>query len=251
MGTIRGTVVAGGPVDLEPGSVVVVRLEDVSIADAVAPVVGEQVIEGAETLPLDFAIDFERELDPGRLYNVRARVELDGRLLFNSDRSHPTDDALVEVTLSRIPTPKRLDVEPFLGRWTGTWKTWMEPDVLHDESAIAMTIAPLLGGKDMFQSYEATIASDAVEGVALIGPSQEGVTITWVDTWHTNGLVLTSHGDLDDAGFTVSTIFKADGDDWTWTTQFALERQELVIRHWNEGPGLPRYLGVEARLRHT
>jgi len=153
------------------------------------------------------------------------------------------------VSESDASARKRLDVEPFLGRWTGTWKTWIEPDVLHDESAIAMTVAPLLGGKDMLQTYEATIASDIVEGTALIGPSPRGVTVAWVDTWHTSGLVLTSHGDLDDTGFTVSTAYDAEGEEWTWTTQFALDGMELVVRHWNQGPDVPRYLGVEARLR--
>jgi hypothetical protein len=144
---------------------------------------------------------------------------------------------------------RHLDVDPFLGRWTGRWRTWVEPDVLHDESAIAMTIAPLLGGKDMLQTYEATIATDAVSGTALIGPSQLGVTVAWVDTWHTGGLVLTSHGEADDDGFTVSTVFTAANENWTWTTRFAIEGPELLIRHWNEGPEVPRYLGVEARLR--
>lgn len=146
---------------------------------------------------------------------------------------------------------RRLDVEPFLGRWTGNWRTWVEPDVLHDDSAIALVVAPLLGGKDMLVSYEASIADDAVEGTALIGPAQQGLTIAWVDTWHTNGLVLTSNGDVDDAGFAAATHFEAEGEQWTWSTRYSVEDGELVIRHWNEGPGVPRYLGVEARLRRT
>jgi hypothetical protein len=150
-----------------------------------------------------------------------------------------------------VVTRQRLDVGPFLGRWTGTWKTWIEPDILHDDSAIALVVTPLLGGKDMLVSYEASIADDAVEGSALIGPSQQGLTIAWVDTWHTNGLVLISHGDLDETGFAASTNFEAGGEQWTWSTQFALEGSELVIRHWNQGPGMERYLGVEARLRQA
>ena len=248
MGRVTGTIVSGEPLGLEPGTVITISLEDVSVADVAAPVIGRQVVEGATTLPVEFSIEFDHDLDPARSYNVRARIEREGRLLYISDRSHLPNGPELAVTVSPVAAAKRLDVDPYLGRWTGTWRTWVEPEVLHDESAIAMTIIPVLGGTDMIQSYEATIGNDPVEGTALIGPSQRGMTVAWVDTWHTNGLVLTSHGDLDDEGFTVSTVFTAEGQDWTWTTRFAIEGTDLVVRHWNEGPGVPRYLGVEARL---
>jgi Protein of unknown function (DUF1579) len=125
----------------------------------------------------------------------------------------------------------------------------VQPEILHDESAIAMTIDPLLGGIDMLQSYEASIGRDAVEGRALIGPAQSGVVVAWVDSWHTSGLVLVSHGGVEESGLTVATTFMAEGEDWRWTTRIALHRDELLIRHFNEGPGVPRYLGVEARLQ--
>jgi putative lipoprotein len=63
---------------------------DVSLADARATVLGEQVIEaGGKQVPFAFAIPY----DPGRIqashtYAVQARIEEDGRLRFISDRMY-------------------------------------------------------------------------------------------------------------------------------------------------------------------
>ena len=32
------------------------------------------------------------------------------------------------------------DLAPFVGTWVGTWRTWVVPDVLHDESPITAEI---------------------------------------------------------------------------------------------------------------
>src|SRR3990172_3724575 len=93
------------------------------------------------------------------------------------------------------------DLAPFVGTWVGTWRTWVVPDVLHDESPITAEIRPLLAGRDLLLTYEAAIRGDPVGGTALIRPPR-----------------------------------------------LSVEAGRLVMRHWNEGPGIAKYLGVEAVL---
>src|SRR3972149_4910546 len=47
------------------------------------------------------------------------------------------------------------DLAPFVGTWVGTWRTWVVPDVLHDESPITAEIRPLLAGGGLLLSSEA------------------------------------------------------------------------------------------------
>jgi Protein of unknown function (DUF1579) len=154
--------------------------------------------------------------------------------------------------MSEAPKPARPDLERFVGAWKGRWKTWVEPDDLHDESAIEATIDPVVGGRSITVAYTASIRDDAVEGRALVGPLPPGgVHMAWVDSWHTSGLVMVGDGDVTDAGFTALVPYVYDGEGWTWSTEYAIDAGRLVIRHWNEGPGVPRYLGVEAVLVHA
>ncbi len=141
---------------------------------------------------------------------------------------------------------EEIDFEPFVGRWRGSWRTWIEPDALHSDSPIETEFRTILGGKDLVQEYTAEIAGESVEGFALIGSSQEGVTVAWVDTWHTSGLVMVSRGSAAPSGMRVTTNYGAEGETWTWTSEFTVSDGRLVIRHYNEGPSIPRYLGVEA-----
>jgi hypothetical protein len=141
------------------------------------------------------------------------------------------------------------DLSGFVGAWVGHWRTWVEPDVLHDESPITGEIRSLLDGRDLLFTYEAAIGGDPVGGTALIGSRQGGgCTIAWIDSWHTSGLMLTSHGLWVEGAADAETTYEAEGQVWTWSTRFAVEAGRLVVRHWNAGPGVPRYLGVEAVL---
>jgi hypothetical protein len=60
--------------------------------------------------------------------------------------------------------------------------------------------------------------------------------------------VLTSHGSWVDGAAEAVTQYDAGDTNWTWYTRVAVEAGRLVVRHWNEGPGIPKYLGVEAVL---
>ena len=144
-----------------------------------------------------------------------------------------------------------MDLSALAGRWKGTWRTWVEPDELFSESPIEATVEVLHGGKDAVLRYTAMLEG-AVEGFALIGATQDGAFAAWIDTWHTSGLVMASHGPVQADRVEVTTTFRAGEEEWRWTSEYLLdEAGHLVVRHYNEGPKVARYLGVETVLERV
>jgi putative lipoprotein len=108
--SVTGTVTYLQRIALPPDAVVTVRIEDVSKADAVAEVIGEQVIQ---TEGKQVPIPFEVPYDPGQIderysYSLRVRIEDSaGKLLFINDtnvpvitRGNPTQD--IEVIVVQV-----------------------------------------------------------------------------------------------------------------------------------------------------
>ncbi len=141
-----------------------------------------------------------------------------------------------------------MDWSTLAGRWTGTWRTWVEPDELYSEGPIDATVEALYDGKGALIRYTAVLDGD-VAGIALVGRTQEGPFVAWMDSWHTSGLVMDSRGSGTEQSLAVATTYRADDEEWHWSSEYSSPADgRLVIRHYNEGPGLPRYLGVEAVL---
>ncbi|MCW8125288.1 YbaY family lipoprotein [Microbulbifer halophilus] len=88
---ISGQLIYLQRIALPPNAVATVQLRDVSLADAPAGVVAEQVIElENRQIPVPFSLRIERgELDPHRTYSVAARIE-NGKeqLLWITDSHH-------------------------------------------------------------------------------------------------------------------------------------------------------------------
>ena len=85
-GTVTGKVYF---VELPEGTVVTVRLLDVSYADAPSMTLGEHVIEDAGSLPVTFRVSYDKSaIDDRNDYSLSARIELDGRLLYINDTVH-------------------------------------------------------------------------------------------------------------------------------------------------------------------
>ncbi len=143
-----------------------------------------------------------------------------------------------------------MDLQALEGTWRGTWRTWVEPEELYSESPITAEVTAMYDGKDAVLRYAADL-DGPVEGFALIGATQDGAVVAWIDTWHTSGLVMTSHGPAADDGITVATTFHAGDEEWRWSSEYGIEDDRLVIRHFNEGPGVTRYLGVETILERA
>ena len=105
--TVTGTVTYLQRIALQPDAVVTVRIEDVSKADTMAEVIGEQVIQtdGAQ-VPIPFEVAYDTDqIEENHSYSLRARIEDGaGKLLFTNDtsvpvitRGNPTQDVEVLV----------------------------------------------------------------------------------------------------------------------------------------------------------
>lgn len=91
MATVSGVVTYLERRALPPEAVVIVRLQDISRADAPAVLLAEQRIElDGRQVPVPFEIGYDPAAIDGRMsYSVSARIELAGKLLMISDTVHP------------------------------------------------------------------------------------------------------------------------------------------------------------------
>jgi putative lipoprotein len=91
MAAVTGTVTHLERRALPPEAVVIVRLQDISRADAPAILLGEQRIElDGRQVPIPFEIGYDPAIIDDRMsYSVSARIELGDELLMISDTVHP------------------------------------------------------------------------------------------------------------------------------------------------------------------
>ncbi len=88
--TIEGTATYRERIAIPPNSVFEAVLEDVTIADAKATRIGQTSFTPPAVPPIRFSIAFDpARIDPSRMYSVRARIVVNGRLMFTSDKLHP------------------------------------------------------------------------------------------------------------------------------------------------------------------
>jgi putative lipoprotein len=87
---VTGTVTYRERIALPPTAAIKVQLVDVSRADSPAIVLGEQVIQSAgKQVPFSFEIPFDpAKIEAKYSYAVQARIEVDGKLRFISDRHY-------------------------------------------------------------------------------------------------------------------------------------------------------------------
>jgi putative lipoprotein len=90
-GIVTGTVNYRHRMPLPPDAVVDVSMQDTTLADAPARIVGQTTIptRGAQ-VPIPFRIDYDPAgIDPSHRYVVRATITVDGRMLFTSPTAYP------------------------------------------------------------------------------------------------------------------------------------------------------------------
>lgn len=86
---VTGTAIYRERIALPPEAVFEATLEDVTLADAAATVIGRTVVN-SPTPPIRFAIPYDpADVSPGRRYSVRATISVNGQLRFTSDRIYP------------------------------------------------------------------------------------------------------------------------------------------------------------------
>lgn len=87
---ISGTVACRDPIVMPQDAAVTVTLSDVSRLDVAAPLLAEQVIEGASQVPVPFELRvLRRAVGPNAALAVQARITLGDTMLWISDASTP------------------------------------------------------------------------------------------------------------------------------------------------------------------
>ena len=88
--TIKGSAYYLEQIVLPPNAIFEAALEDVSLMDVRAPVLGNVVIESITSIPINFSIQYNSyDIKQRHRYNVRGRITVDGRLMFITDTAHP------------------------------------------------------------------------------------------------------------------------------------------------------------------
>ncbi|WP_420831637.1 YbaY family lipoprotein [Bathymodiolus japonicus methanotrophic gill symbiont] len=88
--TLTGTAYYCERIALPPNAVFTATLEDVSLMDVASVVLGSVSLDPAGSPPFAYIIAYDTEaLKPGHRYNIRAKITVDGQLLFTSDTIHP------------------------------------------------------------------------------------------------------------------------------------------------------------------
>ncbi|HTZ47899.1 MAG TPA: YbaY family lipoprotein [Verrucomicrobiae bacterium] len=90
-GTVTGSVTYLQRMALPPTAVIEVKLQDVSLADAPAKAIAEQTYNlGERQVPVPFSLNFDpAKIDPKHTYSLSARITVDGKLVFISDKAYP------------------------------------------------------------------------------------------------------------------------------------------------------------------
>ena len=87
---IKGSAFYLERIDLPPNAIFEATLEDVSLMDVRAPVLGNVVIESVTSIPINFSIQYNsNDIKQRHRYNVRGKITVDGRLMFITDTAHP------------------------------------------------------------------------------------------------------------------------------------------------------------------
>jgi copper homeostasis protein (lipoprotein) len=110
---VRGTASYHERLALPAGALFEATLADFARADAPAEPLGRVTLDGSSGPPFAFAIPYDpARIDPRGRYAVRARITLDGQLLFTSDTVHPVISGghpdTVDIPLRQVGPPHGL-----------------------------------------------------------------------------------------------------------------------------------------------
>ena len=128
--SVSGTVTYRERLALTEDAMLIVDLRDVSYADAAAPLIARQTIDGPSQVPIKFKVEYSRQdIESRNRYSISARiVESDGRLAFTNDTAYDVithgKPSKVDMLLVLVEPPP--DLVEGDDEAVSDWRTWVE-----------------------------------------------------------------------------------------------------------------------------
>ena len=137
------------------------------------------------------------------------------------------------------------------GSWTGHQKLYLKPGELAGEGDTELEVNRMLGQLFVELDYTHQLDGTVYQGRYWLGfnPKSEQFSAVWIDEYHNGADIMDLQANL------VEDILILDGgyhygeDFWKWTIEIRTSQDTLSVQHFNQGPGVDRYLGVDLQYR--
>ena len=149
------------------------------------------------------------------------------------------------------------NLQKLTGKWSGTTKTWFEPDVLADESVAEAEITSILDGRFISYDYTSSLNGAPLSGKMIIGfdiPYQK-FTFSWVDSFHMGTQIMQATGEATPRGFSILGSWGNPeyGDQlFGWRTELEIvSEHEIKFSAYNIMPGEAETRAIEATYKRV
>lgn len=128
------------------------------------------------------------------------------------------------------------------GEWEGISKTWFEPDVIGDESAMNGTIRSVLGGRFIIHEYSGSMQGKTLEGIAIYGfDCMRGIyQSVWVDSFHMGTAIMHSESKPGAERLNVMGYYDTNEEGtekWGWRSEIEIiDNNNIVLTAYNVTP---------------